>query len=366
MKRLLALLLTLLLALTSGFALAENPPVENEDIASILSSLLDSIQEKAEEAISDKIGEVTGTLSDKIGEAAENIPDKANKLIENLPDQVQEIIGDLPDQARELIEKLPDETDELLKLLQEKLGVGEEYAAGLISSVKEALPGIWENTKTAVTEKADDAKEFIKEKGRQLWDWITKGEPEDEPVEESDDVPDDRVYYFDLLYFGMPIREAKELGLGDLSVDEENAVQFLVVLCDEPQGFAVVLFSGLDDSAKLTEIVCMLYSDADTVTDLEEGIDIQTTEETVNAVYDEIESWFTDLQAVELGDHLALPLYLSLSDEEETISRAVLYLYEDGEGYNAATHYVSTTDCGVNILQYLYLDTAEAEALLAE
>ena len=139
-----------------------------------------------------------------------------------------------------------------------------------------------------------------------------------------------------------------------------------MVLCDEPQGFAVVLFSGLDDSAKLTEIVCMLYSDADTVTDLEEGIDIQTTEETVNAVYDEIESWFTDLQAVELGDHLALPLYLSLSDEEETISRAVLYLYEDGEGYNAATHYVSTTDCGLTILQYLYLDAAEAEALLAE
>ena len=92
MKRLLALLLTLLLALTSGFALAEDPPVENEDIASILSSLLDSIQEKAEEAISDKIGEVTGTLSDKIGEAAENIPDKANELIEKLPDQVQEII----------------------------------------------------------------------------------------------------------------------------------------------------------------------------------------------------------------------------------------------------------------------------------
>ena len=229
-------------------------------------------------------------------------------------------------------------------------------------SVKDALPGIWEDAKTAVTEKVDDAKGLIKEKGQQLWNWITGAEQEDEP----DAGISDRVYYFDLLYFGMPINEAKELGLGDLSVDEENAVQFLVVLCDEPQGFAVVLFSGLDDSAKLTEIVCMLYSDADTVTDLEEGIDIQTTEETVNAVYDEIESWFTGLQAVELGDHLALPLYLSLSDEEETISRAVLYLYEDGEGYNAATHYVSTTDCGLNILQYLYLDAAEAEALLAE
>ena len=151
-----------------------------------------------------------------------------------------------------------------------------------------------------------------------------------------------------------------------LAVDEENAVQVLTVSYEEPLGVAVVLFSGLDDSAKLTEIVCVLYSDADTVTELEGGIDIQTTEETVNAVYDEIDSWFTGLQAVELGDHLALPLYPALRDEEETISRAVLYLYEDGEGYNAATHYVGTTDCGVNVLQYLYLDAAEAEALLAE
>lgn len=351
MKRLLALLLTLLLVLTSGFALAEEPSAETDDIASILNSLLDAVQEKTEGAISDKVGEVTDTISDKIGEATDTISDKIGEVAENIPGQVDELLGNLPDEA-----------DEFLKTLQEKLGEGEEFAAGLISSVTEALPGIWEDAKTAVTEKADEAKEFIKEKGRQLWSWITGGEQEDEP----DAGISDRVYYFDSFYFGMPVSEVKALGLGDLSVDEGNGVQCCVLSFGDIQGFALVLFSGLDDSAKLTEILCVFYSDADTVTELENVIDIQTTEETVNAIYDEIESWFADLQAIELGDHLALPLYPGLTDEEETISRAVLYLYEDGEGYNAATHYVSTTDCGVNVLQYLYLDAAEAEALLAE
>lgn len=362
MKRLLALLLTLLLALPSGFALAEEPSAPTDEIASILNGLLDSLQGKAEEAIADKVGEATDAISDKIGEAAENISGQTDDLIENLSDQAQELIGNLSDKANDLIENLPDEADSLLKLLEEKLGEGEEFANGLISSVTEALPGIWEDAKTTVTEKAGEAKDFIMEKGQQFWSWITGGEQEDEP----DAGLSDRLYYFDCFYFGMPVSEAKALGLGDPAVDEENAVQCLVLAYEEPQGFAVVLFSGLDDGAKLTEIVCVLYSDADTVTELEEGIDIQTTEETVNAIYDEIESWFTGLQAIELGDHLALPLYPGITDEEETISRAVLYLYEDGEGYNAATHYVGTTDCGVNVLQYLYLDAAEAEALLAE
>ena len=351
MKRLLALLLTLLLALTSGFALAEEPSSTTEDIAGVLNGLLDSLQEQVEEVIADKVGEATDAISDKIGEAMETVPGKTEEVIGNLSDQIQDLAGNLPDEA-----------DDFLKFLQEKLGEGEEFAAGLISSVTEALPGIWEDAKTAVTEKADDAKEFIMEKGQQLWSWITGAEQEDEP----DPTLSDRVYYFDLFYFGMPISEAKDLGMGDPAVDEENAVQCWTLSFDDFQGFAVVLFSGLDDSAKLTEIVCVLYSEADTVTELENGIDIQTTEETVNAIYDEIESWFTGLQAIELGDHLTLPLYPGLTDEEETISRAVLYLYEDGEGYNAATHYVGTTDCGLNMLQYLYLDAAEAEALLAE
>ena len=67
MKRLLALLLTLLLALPCGFTLAEEPSAKTDDIASILNSLLDAVQEKTEGAIADKVGEVTDALSDKLG-----------------------------------------------------------------------------------------------------------------------------------------------------------------------------------------------------------------------------------------------------------------------------------------------------------
>ena len=388
MKRLLALLLTLLLALPSGFALAEELPAETEDITGVLNGLLDSAKETAEEAVAvkigdakdavadkigdvkdtvaDKIGDMKDTVADKIGDVKDTVADKIGEVTETVSSKAEELIGNLPKKAEELIGNLPEKADGLLKGFLEKVNEGKENAASLINGIKGALPGIWENAKTVVTEKADDAKAFIKDKANQLLDWIKGNKPEDGPAAEPATASSDRLYYFDLFYFGMPVSEAKALGLGDPTVDEENAVQCWTLSYEEPQGFAVVLFSGLDDSAKLTEIISVLYSDADTVTELEEGIDIQTSEETVNAVYDEIESWFTGLQAVELGDHLALPMYPGLRDEEETISRAKLYLLEDGEGYDAATHYVTTTDCGVNVLQYLYVDAAQAEALLTK
>ncbi len=360
MKKLLALLLTLLLALPSGFALAEETPAETndgpdvlidspDDLAGLISGLLDEAQEKASAIVGevkDKTGEIMGKASDKIDEIIEDVSKKAEESLGSIPEKFQHVVNDALG--------APDN--------------GKEKASELVSGAIDALHGAWETVKETAGEKASAVKGFVQDKVNQLLDLIKGNEPEPDPssVENLPDNTSDRVFYFDFFYFGMPVSEAKTLMLADPTVDEENAVQSWVLSYDEPQCFAIFLFSGLDDSAKLTEIVCMLYSDEDTITDLEEGIDIQTTEETVNAIYDEVESWFTDFQTVELGDHLALPRYTAFTNDEETISRAVLYLFEDGEGYNAATHYVATADCGINVLQYLYLDAAEAEALLAK
>ena len=394
MKRLLALLLTLLLALPSGFALAEGAPAETKDESDILAdtglsldsltelvnSLLDATQEMTSEKageikdnVSEKADEIKNEASDKADEIKNEASDKIGEITDNVSDKIDEIMEDVSKTAEDSLGGLPEKVQDVVDQVLESLDKGKEKASELISNTIDALPGAWETVKETVGEKASEAKDFVQDKVNQLLNLIKGNEPKENdpksdgnPEEAVQDQASSRICYFDLFYFGMSVSEAKALGLGDPAVDAENGVQYWGVTYDEPQGFAVILFNGLDDSAKLTEIVCVLYSDADTVTELEEGVDIQTTEETVNAMYDEIESWFTGLQALELGDHLALPLYSGFSEEEETISRAVLYLYEDGEGYNAATHYVSTTDCGVNMLQYLYLDAAEAEALLAK
>lgn len=354
MKRLLALLLTLLLALPSGFALAEGAPAETAEqsgvltqetdtLIGLLNSLLDAALEKTGEA-QKTIGEIKDqgveiiekteeTVSGKIGEIVEDVSGKAGEIMAGLPEKIQGIVN-------------------------QALETGKEKAGELLSEAKEALPGIWENVKDASAEKIAAVKDFAKEKIQQLRDLILGSNPE-QPA-------NSRVYYFKDFYFGMPISEAKALGLGEPYADEENGVQQWILTLEDPKGFARILFSGLNDDAALTEIVCLFYSGADTVTEIENGIDIQTTEETVNAVYDEIESWFTGCPSIELGDALALPVYPGMTSDGETISRAILYICEDGEGYDAATHYVSTTDCGVNILQYRYVDAAALDALLAE
>ncbi len=350
-KRLLALLLTLLLALPSGFALAEETPAESNDDPAVLvdspdglTGLISGLMDEAQEVTSDIVGEVEDKASDTIGEIIKDVSKKAEDSLGSIPEKIQGVVNNV----------------------LEALDNGKEKASELVSDAIDALPGAWESVKETAGEKASAAKDFVQDKVNQLLDLIKGNEPDPGSAETPQDETSGRVFYFDFFYFGMPVSEAKALGLDDPTVDEENAVQSWVLSYDEPQCFAIFLFSGLDDSAKLTEIICLLYSDADTITELEEGIDIKTTEETVNAIYDEVESWFTDFQTVELGDHLALPRYTAFTNDEETISRAVLHLFEDGEGYNAATHYVATADCGINVLQYLYLDAAEAEALLAK
>ena len=67
-----------------------------------------------------------------------------------------------------------------------------------------------------------------------------------------------------------------------------------------------------------------------------------------------------------MGGKLAFPTHANLWDDEQSVSRAKLYLTADGDGFDAATHYVYTADCGLNILQYRYVDANQAAALLAK
>ncbi len=346
MKRLVALLLSLLLALPCGFALAEETSGEapvQEGPADQLNRIWDMVQEsvrKAEEEITGKINGIAEELPGMLDEAKETVSSKINELQETVSGK-----------AEELVQSLPEDVQAIFSQALEALNNGKETVKEQISKAEEAAPQVWAN---------------VLEEAQKLLDWL-KGdksgeEPEAEP-ENAEPETNERRRYFTDFYFGMPLSEAKALGCEPYA-DEENSLQVWFAQLSDPTGYAYFLFSGLDDDAALTEILCILYSEEDAVTETDDGIDIQTTEETIDAVYDSVESWYGADGCFELGDYLVYPLYEGYGVNDETVSRVMMHIVQDGEGYDADTHFVS--DDGLNILHCTYLDAAELDALLTE
>ncbi len=346
MKRLLALLLSLMMALTYGFALAEGTPGDaaaQEEPAGRLSRVWDVVQDnvqKAKEEITEKINGIAEELPGMIDEAKETVSTRINELEEAVSGKAQEIVESLPENVQAYIGQA-----------MEALQNGKETVKEQISKAEEAAPRVWEN---------------VLDRAQKLLDWLKgnkSGEEPDEEPETAETETNERRRYFTDFYFGMPLSEAKGLGC-EPRADEENCLQICSAPLSEPTGFVCFLFSGLDDDAELTEILCILYSEEDTVTETDGQIQIQTTEETISAVYDSIESWYGSEGSFDLEDELVFPLYAGYGVDDETVSRVMLHIVQDGEGYDADTHFVSAD--GLNILHCRYLDAAELDELLAE
>ena len=348
MKKMLALLLALLLALPSGFALAEESAKDNEEkssfwsnIGSQLNDLLDSAQERA-------------------GEAAKVISEKAEKFA----GEAQETVDKLSADAQTAALQLAGEALKTWQNVQDAVEAGKEKATDLIELAEAAAPGIWENIKDTVSQGANTASEYVQGQLQRLLDWI-KGE-ETENGDQSQIIP--RTLYFDAFYFGMPLSEAKLLGmgpnLGDPVVDEANGVQYWAVQFSGSLDTALLVFGGLEQDAPLTEIIYTVVDGQGAVSVTEET---KSSAETIDAVYNAVSSWFSGEEEISLGDALPLPIYSGAIPADSTVSRVRMFLFADGKGYDMATHFVLTGENGaVNMVQYQYVDAEMLENLLAE
>ena len=348
MKKPLALLLALLLALPSGFALAEEPPQNNEEetnfwsnIGSRLNDLWDSAQERA-------------------GDADKVISEKATELA----GEAQEKMDELSLEAQLAALQLAGEALQTWQNIQDAVEAGKEKASDLIELAEAVAPGIWENIKDTVSEGADAASEYVRGQLQRLLDWI-KGE-ENANENQLQVIP--RTLYFDAFYFGMPLSEAKLLGmgptLGSPVVDEANGVQYWTARFSGSWDTALLVFGGLEKDAPLTEIIYTVIDGKGAVAVTEET---KNSAETIDAVYNSISSWFSGEQAISLGDVLPLPIYSGAVPAGSTVSRVRMFLFADGKGYDMATHFVLTGENGsVNMVQYQYLDAEKLESLLAK
>jgi hypothetical protein len=348
MKKLLVLLLALLLALPSGFALADDDPPENNEEGSNfwrnldarLSDLWDAAQERAEET------------AKVISEKATEIAGQAQEAMDQLSADAQSAAFQLLGQALQTWQDVVDAVE-----------AGKEKAGELIDTAEVLAPFLWEGIKDTVSEGADTAAEYVRAQLQNLLDWFRK---EEEKADDNQLQVIPRALYFDAFYFGMPLSEAKLLGmgptLGSPVVDEVNGVQYWTARFSGSWDTALLVFDGLGKDAQLTEIIYTVVDGKGAVPVAEET---KNSAETIDAVYNSISSWFSGEQAIILGDVLPLPIYSGVIPAGSTVSRVRMFLFADGKGYDMATHFVLTDENGaVNMVQYQYLDAAKLESLL--
>jgi hypothetical protein len=240
---------------------------------------------------------------------------------------------------------------------------GNEKAGEQNDTAEVLAPLLWEGIKDTVSEGADTAAEYVRAQLQNLLDWFRK---EEEKADDNQLQVIPRALYFDAFYFGMPLSEAKLLGmgptLGSPVVDEANGVQYWTARFSGSWDTALLVFDGLGKDAQLTEIIYTVVDGKGAVPVAEET---KNSAETIDAVYNSISSWFSGEQAIILGDVLPLPIYSGVIPAGSTVSRVRMFLFADGKGYDMATHFVLTDENGaVNMVQYQYLDAAKLESLL--
>jgi hypothetical protein len=164
------------------------------------------------------------------------------------------------------------------------------------------------------------------------------------------------------LHFGMTWTEAKALKADYLNDSRANAYHLaraLVMLNEEKTSLYFLWFAGETDDAYLFEVDEFAFAAQDTLTppqDENGQYRISTTEASVAQVYTEkaayCEQRFGSASTLESG---LLAPSLMFDENDAGISQTQVCLYEEQAGVMVVTHFVYTTDCGVNVIIYQYM-----------
>jgi hypothetical protein len=160
-------------------------------------------------------------------------------------------------------------------------------------------------------------------------------------------------------YFGMTWAEACALKVNYLSDSRVNAysqARALVLLNEQNTSLYFLWFVGETDEAYLFEVDEFAFSSQDSLippTDANGQYRINTTETTVSQVYADKAAYCAQRfgTAISLESGLLVPS-LMFGEDDTGISQTQVYFTEDMEGVNVITHFVYTTDCGVNVIVY--------------
>lgn len=402
-----------------GGKLEDLPGQASEMLEDAKEKLSDSA-EKARDAAAEKLDQLSEQASDALGKAKDTLTDYADQAKDTATeklDQASDALTDVKDKISECADNAAKKVQELSDKVSGILTVSKMVASYYIDEAKdtvaqkaeewaEGVSGAAEEAKTSLMKALSDVQEFAVEKLEALVDWLkgfVKTEepvvPEDKPDDGADigdsengtdktdeaDKTDDadktdssdgddgaaQPAFFPVsghgFYFGMTLAEAQALNVSYLNDSRANAYErarALVLLNEENTGLYFLWFAGDTDDAHLFEVDEFAFAAQDTLIppqDADGQYRISTTETTVQQVYSEKASScgqrFGPASDLESG---LLTSSLMFDEIDAGISRTQVYLAGEQAGVMLVTHFVYTTDCGVNVVIYQQIDSSAA------
>lgn len=322
------------------------------------------------EVVQDTAGETLDQLSEQLADILADTKESVTPYVEQAGDTVSEKLKELSEQVSGILESVKNTADQVQGAAVQKAGELAENAGDIAQAAKEKILNALNSTwKSAI----DELKALV--------DWLKGGDQPAVPVipqipavitpdlstngTTAQEAAAPQVFYpmpgygF---YFGMPWKEAKALNANWLNDSRANTyarARALVMLNQQGTSLYFLWFAGETEDAPLFEVDEFAFTAQDTLVP-PQGINGQysfiTTDAAVKQVYAEKElscgQRFGSPSSLESG---LLVSSLMFHENDKGISQAQVYLLQNQENVIIATHFVYTTDCGVNVIIYQYM-----------
>ncbi len=407
MKRIFAFLMILSLLSTAWLGLAEEEDLcWLERLAAAANELREDVQEAGQEAVaavSDRIGQASEAVGDAVSSAGgklEELSGQASEIWQNASDTLSSYAEQVGGAAAEKLDQLSQQASDVMTNAQgtlsdyeEKLNELSDQISGFLAITKIVASNTWDGVKNTIVQKVGElsvnissaaqtaktqlldalssAQQTTVIKLQELVNWLKGLINPGSPVGPENDGTGETVEaappaFFPVsgqgFYFGMTWAEAKALKTDYLNDSRANAYDLtraLVMLNEENTSLYFLWFAGETDDAYLFEVDEFAFASEDTLVPPQDANDqygIITTEASVSQVYAEkaayCEQCFGSVANLESG---LLAPSLMFEENDAGISQTQVCLYEDEGGVIVVTHFVYTTDCGVNVIVYQHM-----------
>lgn len=384
-----------------------------KQISGTLESAADALSGDLEQ-IGSAAGEKANELSKQVTDILSNAKDTVPQYIEQAGEKDAESLDKLSTQAADALtsakETVPQYLEKTGDALTEKVKNLSDQVSGILTNLKNNVPAYAQQAKDTITQTVDNISQGVSgfaqsakklaleglgkaEKAainalQTLVNWLKGSNSAETPVPlpipaipttpaihetgnaglEGGTTAVAQPFYpvpgYDF-YFGMTWKQATALPVHYLSDSQANAYErarALVMLNQQNTSLYFLWFVGETEEATLFEVDEFAFSAQDTLVppqDANGQYSFITTDNTVNQVYSE--------KALSCGSRFGSPLNLEsglfapslmFDDNDVGISQTQVYFPQDQAGALVVSHFIYTTDCGINVIIYQYTNAS--------
>ena len=337
---------------------------------------VEELSEQASDALADaktvlpqyveQASETANQLSEKLTDILSNAKETVTPYVEQAKDTVPGKLKELSEQVSNILASVKNSADKVQDVVVQKAGEIAQNPDGIAQAAKEKVLNALNSTWKSAIDKLKGLVDWLKGGNQSTVAVIPQSSTINTSSVSTDTTNQKAAQPFYPLsgygfYFGMPWKEAKALNANWLNDSRANAyprARALVMLDQKGTSLYFLWFAGDTEDAPLLEVDEFAFTAQDMLVP-PQGANGQysfiTTDATVKQVYAEKElscgQRFGSPSSLESG---LLVSSLMFDENDAGISQAQVYLLQNQENEIIATHFVYTTDCGVNVMIYQY------------